>query len=689
MSANEKTIFNRLLMRQAEDDFNSSRDAIEYKGGFYDIFADESKIGNIVTPPAFTPYNLNNQNLLNSGIVSSTSIGTIRFKPDGSILFLGDYTSGIVYAYSLSENFNPNTIVSTSTFATTFSFFCGLAFSNDGTRMFTNHESAGGKQYNLSTAWDITSAVFSSSETWAGASFSRMSLEFDNLGNNAYISENNTIRQYSLSSPFTFGGASFVRSFDISVATNPFQDCLRFNNDGSQMFINATGTRRIYIYNLSTNYNIATATLSTNLEYPSNVGSDTKSITFSDSGNYFYYSSATADTVYQYLLGTPEVAIKNTTNVTVSTLDNGDANGKAELDENVTTSLSGASYASDTKDLSSQISAIASGYITNNGTTYYAISTSNVVYQYTLSTAYDLSTATYDSKSLDISARSTAWGMYVREDGLKFYVVQASSVFQYAMTTPFDLSTASYDSQSANVSLISSNPRDVKFNPDGTSMYIVSNGDNAILQYDLSTAWGVNSASYASKILVMSSQNTASFSCAFTSDGTKVFGCSFSPANIYQYTLSTAWDISTATYDSLSLSLSGQLTFAKNLSLGQNNLDLIVADNNNDIYRYNVGTNNGFFTSGNFLTTSIDLTADLASNPTSVVVSSEATLPTNTTLSIAISDGTNTVTITSANFDTEVDCSALTSRTLTATWNLGTSDTSATPTINNYALYFT
>ena len=104
--------------------------------------------------------------------------------------------------------------------------------------------------------------------------------------------------------------------------------------------------------------------------------------------------------------------------------------------------------------------------------------------------------------------------------------------------------------------------------------------------------------------------------------------------------------------------------------------------------RLNAGVN---FTTGNFISTSLDLTSDLAANPTKVVVSSTFATPTDTTLSLKISDGTpaNDVTITSANFDTEVDCSSLTTRTLTLQWLFTTSDTAVTPTLNNYGVYFT
>lgn len=85
---------------------------------------------------------------------------------------------------------------------------------------------------------------------------------------------------------------------------------------------------------------------------------------------------------------------------------------------------------------------------------------------------------------------------------------------------------------------------------------------------------------------------------------------------------------------------------------------------------------------------SIDLTNDLDSPPTSVVLTQQDTSDdANVTISVNISDGTNTVAITQ--LDTEIDCSTLTSRTLTATWNLSVSDVQGTNAkIENYALNF-
>ena len=63
----------------------------------------------------------------------------------------------------------------------------------------------------------------------------------------------------------------------------------------------------------------------------------------------------------------------------------------------------------------------------------------------------------------------------------------------------YDLELASYDSKSFTVSSQTGNvPVEVIFKTDGTKMYVQSRDNNAIYQYSLSTAWDVSTASYDS-----------------------------------------------------------------------------------------------------------------------------------------------------------------------------------------------
>ena len=57
------------------------------------------------------------------------------------------------------------------------------------------------------------------------------------------------------------------------------------------------------------------------------------------------------------------------------------------------------------------------------------------------------------------------------------------SVFQYSLSTAFDLSTASYDSVSFSAASEETSPRGIAFNSDGTKMYIVGSSTDSVYQY--------------------------------------------------------------------------------------------------------------------------------------------------------------------------------------------------------------
>ena len=100
----------------------------------------------------------------------------------------------------------------------------------------------------------------------------------------------------------------------------------------------------------------------------------------------------------------------------------------------------------------------------------------------------DASTASYDSVSFDVGSQEGApYGVAFKPDGTKMYVVGSSSdsVYQYTLSTAWDLDTASYDSVSFDVSSQESSPRGVTFKPDGTKMYLIGFGSDSVHQYSL------------------------------------------------------------------------------------------------------------------------------------------------------------------------------------------------------------
>lgn len=171
----------------------------------------------------------------------------------------------------------------------------------------------------------------------------------------------------------------------------------------------------------------------------------------------------------------------------------------------------------------------------------------NTIYQYTLTTEWDLSTASYASKSKDITAQdSVPNAIAFKPDGTKMYIAGAfqDRINEYILTTAWDVSTAGFNAN-FSISGQEGSVHGLAFKTDGTKMYIVG-ANNAVYQYSLSTAWLLSSASYDSVSFDVSSEVTAGRDVQFTPDGLKMFV--LGSGGLYEYELKTAWDVSTGNY---------------------------------------------------------------------------------------------------------------------------------------------
>jgi sugar lactone lactonase YvrE len=215
------------------------------------------------------------------------------------------------------------------------------------------------------------------------------------------------------------------------------------------------------------------------------------------------------------------------------------------------------SYTSKTFSIVSQEAQAQAIFFKPDGTKFYAVGiSSDRVYQYSMSTAWDVSTASYDTVNVLVSGQETsARGLFFKPDGTSFYMVGNGSdrVYQYSLSTAWDVSTASYASKSFLVSSQESNPQEIFFKTDGTACYIVGSGDR-VYQYSLSTAWDISTASYASKSFSVATQETNPVAMFMKPDGTKFYVIGTISDKIYQYSMSTAWDVSTASYSSIDYS---------------------------------------------------------------------------------------------------------------------------------------
>ena len=225
-------------------------------------------------------------------------------------------------------------------------------------------------------------------------------------------------------------------------------------------------------------------------------------------------------------------------------------------------------------------------YVKPDGTKMYVVGTTgDDINEYDLSTAYDVSTATFN-QNFSVSAQETnPRGVEFKTDGTKMYVVGASGddVNEYNLSTAWDVSTASY-SQNFSVSGQETNPYSVRFKPDGTKMYVTGSIGDDINEYSLSTAWDVSTASYVQNFATNESTNTG---VAFSSDGTKMYTCGQTFDYIKEWNLSTAWDVSTATLNQIS---GGLVNNPGSIQLVDDNKFYVVASYSDRIHGYTLNT---------------------------------------------------------------------------------------------------
>jgi hypothetical protein len=212
------------------------------------------------------------------------------------------------------------------------------------------------------------------------------------------------------------------------------------------------------------------------------------------------------------------------------------------------------------------------------------------VNEYTLSTGFDISTATY-SQNFSVASQDTLpRDVAFNNDGTKMFVVGATndSVYEYTLSTGFDVSTATY-SQSFSVSTQETDPEGMTFNNDGTKMYVCGFAGDDVNEYTLSTGFDVSTATYSQNFSV-TSQETSPSGVAFNTDGTKMFITGFISDSVHEYTLSTGFDVSTATF-SQSFSVASEENTPHGITFNTNGNKMFIVGNNGDaVYEYAIGT---------------------------------------------------------------------------------------------------
>ena len=252
--------------------------------------------------------------------------------------------------------------------------------------------------------------------------------------------------------------------------------------------------------------------------------------------------------------------------------------------------IASAAYSNKSFSVSSQETGPEGLAFSSDGTKMYICGyLTDTVYQYSLTTAFDISTAAYASKSFSLTSQQTApLGLAFNPSGTKMFVCGSTPaiVSEYTLATAFDVTTATFV-DSFTVSSQDDNPRDMAFSPDGTVMFIMGFSTDTVYQYSLSTGFDISTASYASKSLSVTAQESSPRGIAVSSSGDRIFVVGQTQDRIYQYNMSSAFDLSTASYANINFSIQAQDTAPTSLVFSADGDKFYILGNtNNSVFQY-------------------------------------------------------------------------------------------------------
>lgn len=441
----------------------------------------------------------------------------IFFKPDGTkmyVLNIQASPNGVLREFSLTTAWDIRDITQTATVAVENQDTAnsGLYFKPDGTKFYTcGYTGDKVYEYDMTTAWDISTASYSQSFSVSGQEGAPRAVHFKTDGTKMYVigSSGDDVNEYDLSTAWDVTTASYSQRFLVSSQESQ-PEGIFFKSDGLKMYIVGSNGDDINEYNLSTAWDVSTASYSQVSPKVSTRAPVPSGVYIKPDGSMLFISCYNTDDIHQFLFGVE--------------------------------------YA----DTRPEETAPFGLWFKPDGTKMYiAGAQGDDIGEYDLSTAWDVTTASWQQAYSISSRTSLPSGVCFKPDGTAFYITDYTNdcISQYSLSTAWDVSTASYTNKATGI--IDANPRGPYFKSDGTKLYCVGAGGDRVYEFDLSTAWDVSTAGTASQTFSVSAQTTVPTYFFFKSDGTRMYVCGYGGSdeeNIYQYDLTTAWDISTASY---------------------------------------------------------------------------------------------------------------------------------------------
>ena len=573
------------------------------------------------------------------------------WKSDGTKFYVVGDNNREVYEFPVTTPYDISTASSSTAVTTVVTAQTsqpnGVIFNNSGTQFaIADNQNNRVVVFTMSTAWDITTA----SQTWnsAGGYGTPTAMLLASNGSVLWVANegNNSFYKHPLSTANDFTTMSYDSGTLVDVGQYGPAGVwgAAFNGDGTKVFIVDDSADKIWSFDLSTAYDFTTIQSPTTVKTLSGVS--WRSINFSADGTKMHIMRESGTTIEQYNVGssflptsqyhiattnsggqintafwtdintmvadqdagdgTVHYAVSTDDRTTWSVIKEGsgvrpivrDNSGTWQYNSDVgsfdSNNLSLANYANDSFTFSNVGGNFTvDSFWSTDGTKLFIIK-GQYIAEIHLSTAYDLSTAAYNDL-FDLGTQDLyPFSLWMNSIGERAYVSggQSDTIYQYGTSTGFDLGPFSYTGNSVSVQSQDTENRGIWFGPENatyrpTKMFMIGGATNSVYEYSMSSPGNLSTISYSNKSFSVSTQQGDCSGLAFSADGTVMFVSGRSPEGVHQYSLSTAWDISTASYSNVFYDTTSFVTTPYGVSVSSNGEHLLIADETSG-YVYNV-----------------------------------------------------------------------------------------------------
>lgn len=256
-------------------------------------------------------------------IIAQTTSVTGLSIPSSSNIYISSSTN-IFYQYSTANySLGTATYVGSKTLsqepATT-----GIYMTSSGNNLYsigTGNDKI--YRYTLSTPYSIATATYSSNLSIASIDTSPVGIYLNPTGNNLFILGDTTdkIYKFTLSTPYDITTANLVSNISVGTGVTGTLNGLQFSPNGTNLYIMGVGvnSRTVFGFNLTTPWDISTATLTGNT-YVGNYETSLKDLSFTSTGDNLFIIGSATDAIYKIALDTPwDITTANTQATVVST----------------------------------------------------------------------------------------------------------------------------------------------------------------------------------------------------------------------------------------------------------------------------------------------------------------------------------------------------------------------------------